>query len=139
MKTVEEWKVLLRINLRQALGAQRRHHIAVLRETLAAIENAEAPPATATLANTNSAIAGSVSRLGAGEVPRLILSPKTVTALIEREIHERSEAAGEYAKLGRSEEAAVLTSHVTVLSALLAKESLTENSTSKTATSEFVA
>jgi uncharacterized protein YqeY len=139
MKTVEEWKALLRINLRQALGARQRHLIAVLRETLAAIENAEAPPATATLANTNSAIAGSVSGLGAGEVPRLILTSKTVVELLAREINERTEAVGEYPKLGRSEEAAFLTSQVTVLSALLAKESLTENSTSKTATSEFVA
>lgn len=130
MKTVEEWKTVLRVNLREALGSRQRHIIAVLRETLAAIENAEAPPATTPLANTNSAIAGSVSGLGAGEVPRLILSPKTVAELIEREIHERSEAAGEYAKLGRNEEADVLTSQVTVLSALLSEEGLTESNNS---------
>lgn len=130
MKTVEEWKALLRIKLREALGARQRHVIAVLRETLAAIENAEAPSASTPLANTNSVIAGSVSGLGAGEVPRLILSPKTVAEIIEREIHERCEAAGEYAKLGRNEEAAVLTSQVTVLNALMAEKDLPENSNS---------
>lgn len=100
MKTVEEWKALLRVKLREALGSRQRHLIAVFRETLAAIENAEAPPATTPLANTSSVIAGSVSGLGAGEVSRLILSSKAVAELIEREIQERSEAAGEYAKLG---------------------------------------
>jgi uncharacterized protein YqeY len=129
MKTVEE-KALLRVKLREALGSQQRHHIAVLRETLAAIENAEAPPATTPLATTNSVIAGCVSGLGVGEVPRLILTSKTVVELLEREINERTEAVGEYAKLGRSEEAAFLTSQATVLSALMVEESLPENSNS---------
>lgn len=118
MKTAEEWKALLRVKLREALGSRQRHLIAVLRETLAAIENAEAPPATTPLANTNSAIAGSVSGLGAGEVPRLILSPKAVAAIIEHEIRERRDAADEYSKLGREVETSVLNSQAEVLEAL---------------------
>lgn len=122
MKTVEEWKALLRIKLRKALGARQRDVIAVLRETLAAIENAEAPPVTISPAHTDNLIAGSVIGLGAGEVPRLALSSYIVTTIIEQEIRERKDAAREYAKLGREEDASVLNSQAKVLEALVTEQ-----------------
>jgi uncharacterized protein YqeY len=118
MKTVEEWKAVLRIKLREALGARQHHVIAVLRETLAAIENAEAPPTTNSPVFTDGLIAGSADGLRASEVPRLVLSPTAVAAIIDREVRERREAAAEYAKLGRPEDATKLTMQVEVLDAL---------------------
>lgn len=122
MKTVEEWKTLLRVKLREALGSRQRHVIAVLRETLAAIENAEAPPATCAPRHTNHLIAGSVNGLRAGEVPRLMLSLEAVATIIEREIRERRDAANEYSKLGREVEASALNSQAKVLEALVTEQ-----------------
>lgn len=118
MKTVDEWKAMLRSKLREALAAKDKPALAVLRETLAAIENAEAPPAGSAPVRTDGAFAGSASGLGAGEVPRLVLGPDAVVAIIEREIGERREAAAEYTRLGRHEEARALTSQIDVLVAL---------------------
>ncbi|WP_218280897.1 hypothetical protein [Verrucomicrobium spinosum] len=115
---VDDWKTLLRIKLREALGARQRHVIAVLRETLAAIENAEAPPATSAPIHTDHLIAGSVNGLGAGEVTPLLLSLEAVATIIEREIRERRDAANEYSKLGREVEASVLHSQAELLEAL---------------------
>jgi uncharacterized protein YqeY len=122
MKTVEEWKALLRIKLREALGARQHHVIAVLRETLAALENAEAPPATSSAVYTDGVIAGSADGLRASEAPRLELSQTAVAAIIDHEIRERREAADEYAMLGRPEEATKLTLQVDVLEALKAEQ-----------------
>jgi uncharacterized protein len=46
--------------------------------------------------------------LGAGEVPRIQLSPVAVAAIIEREIQDRKRAAAEYSDLGRQEGPAFL-------------------------------
>jgi uncharacterized protein YqeY len=127
VKTVDAWKTTLRARLREALGAREPHAVSVLRETLAAIENAEAPPVAVAPASgsgesgesgESTAFAGSVRGLGAREIPRLVLSPEAVDALIDREIRERREAADGYSKLGRHDEARTLTSQVDVLVAL---------------------
>lgn len=115
MKTVEEWKAELRNKIREALGARQSHVVAVLRETLAAIDNAEAPPLDRTRPMADGAIAGSVEGLGAGEVSRLLLSPESVAAIVRQEIQERRDVAQEYSKLGREKEASVLIAQVAVL------------------------
>jgi hypothetical protein len=93
---------------------------AVLRETLAAIDNAEAPPVSVAPAGEASAVfAGSVRGLGAGEVPRIHPSSAAVTAIIEREIEDRKRAAAEYSALGRHEEAGVLAVQIEVLESLM--------------------
>lgn len=120
MRSIEEWKSLLRAKLRQTLGARDPHSVAVLREVLAAFDNAEAPPIDTLATSEGEAFAGSVAGLGAGEVARLVLSPEAVAAIIEREIHERRQAAHTYAKLGRDEEARVLILQIGVLEALYA-------------------
>ena len=63
-------------------------------------------------------IAGGVAGLGAGEVPRRILSAEAVTAIVEREIQEWRDAAATYAALGRHDEASTLRVQVDVLAAL---------------------
>ena len=89
--------------------------MAVFRETLAAIDNAEAADPSAAPPVQHGAIAGGVAGLGAGEVPRRRLSPEAVTAIVERELNERREAAARYTALGRHDEAARLALQVEAL------------------------
>ncbi|WP_223644083.1 GatB/YqeY domain-containing protein [Corallococcus sp. EGB] len=119
MKTVAEWKATLRAALKEALRTRNAPASAVLRETLAAIDNAEAPDIrVAPEPAAGGRIAGSTAGLGSGEVPRLLLAPETVDALIQREIQERRDAAALYLQLGKREEARVLQTQVEVLLAL---------------------
>lgn len=116
MRTVSEWKATLRARMREALVAKNKPALAVLRQTLAAIDNAEAPVAETTSATMqDAAFAGSVGGLGAGEVARLSLSPEAVAAIIEREIRDLHNAAAEYRALGRHDEADVLAGQSDVL------------------------
>jgi hypothetical protein len=92
--------------------------LTVLRETLAAIDNAEAPPVSSAPTSDGGVFAGSLGGLGAGEAARLVLTPEAVVAIVEREIRERREAAAEYLRLGRHSEAGVLTLQADVLVAL---------------------
>ena len=119
MRTVEDWKQVLRTALREAQRAREAHVVAVLRETLAAIDNAEAPEITAAPAATSTVIAGATEGLGAGEVNRRELSPHDVEAIVAREQRERQEAAASYDALGRTEEASVLRRQVAVLAAIV--------------------
>lgn len=124
MKTVEEWKAHLRARLRLALSARDQPVLTVLREALAAIENAEAPPASSWAAPSPVAggvFAGSAGSIGAGEVERRVLSPAAVLAIIEREIGERREAAAEFMRLGRAEEAEALSLQADVLAEVAAE------------------
>lgn len=75
--------------------------VSVLRETLGAIDNAEAADASAAPSVQAGVIAGGVSGLGAGEVPRKVLTPEEVHAIVEREVQERRDAsvAGSLSKL----------------------------------------
>lgn len=118
MRTVDEWKSTLRAALREALRDRQTHAVAVLRETLAAIDNAEAVDASAAPAVQQGPIAGAVAGLGAGEVARRVLDAEAVTAIIEREIQERTDAATTLAELGKHDEAATLQRQVDVLVAL---------------------
>jgi hypothetical protein len=119
MRTAGEWKSHLRAALGEALRARRRHEVAVLRETLAAIDNAEAADVSAAPSVQAGVIAGGVAGLGAGEVPRRVLSPEAVRAIVQRELQERRDAAVTYASLGRDEEARTLRLQVEVLASLL--------------------
>ena len=118
MRSVDEWKAVLRTALRDALRARQMHAVAVIRETLAALDNAEAAEPSAAPPVQHGVIAGGVAGLGAGEVPRRLLSPEAVTAIIEREIRERRDAAATCAALGRDDEASTLGLQVDVLASL---------------------
>lgn len=108
MRTVDEWKLLLRAALRDALRARDAAATAVIRETLAAIDNAEAADFSASPPARSETIAGAAEGLGAGEVARRELSPGDVKAIVERELRERREAAASYESLGRNDEADAL-------------------------------
>jgi uncharacterized protein len=118
MKTVTEWKAALRAALKEAMRGRNAPASAVLRETLAALDNAEAPDPRTASGPAGGAIAGASEGLGSSEVPRLLLSPETVEALIQREIQERRDAVTLYTQLGKHEEAAALQAQVDVLLAL---------------------
>ncbi|MBN9683446.1 MULTISPECIES: hypothetical protein [unclassified Corallococcus] len=118
MKTVDEWKATLRAAMKEALRTRNAPASAVLRETLAAIDNAEAPDMSVAPATVGGDFAGSAGGLGSGEVPRLLLSPETVEALVQREVQERRDAVALYTRLGKHEEARTLQSQVDVLLAL---------------------
>ena len=118
MKTVDEWKTLLRTALRDAQRARQPDAVAVLRETLAAIDNAEAADLSAAPPVQHGLIAGGVPGLGAGEVARRTLDATTIAALIAHEIDERRTTADTYEAHGRTHEAQVLRAQIAVLVAL---------------------
>lgn len=120
MKTVEQWKEQLRVALKTELRARRSFAVAVLRETLAAIDNAEAAELAAAPTVELGVIAGGVAGLGAGEVARKQLTPEDVSKLIGRELDERRAAQAQYRALGRNEEAETLGLQLEVLNGLLA-------------------
>ena len=120
MRDARQWKATLREALTQALRARDADAVAVLRETLAALDNAEAASLDLAPPVEHGVIAGGVAGLGAGEVPRLALGPEAATEVVQREARERRDAAALYASLGRREEAGRLGRQHAVLDALLA-------------------
>lgn len=88
---------------------------AAIRETLSAIENAEAQDASLAPKAQSDEIAGAVRGLGASEVARRELSPSDELAIVERELRERREAAATYESLGRNDEADALRRQVAFL------------------------
>jgi uncharacterized protein len=119
MRSVAAWKSVLRDALRDAQRARRALAVAVLRETLAAIDNAEAADLSVAPTAQHGVIAGGVAGLGAGEVARRVLTAQEVAALIEWEIEERRTAAAAYEAHGRAKEADALRSQIDLLVALL--------------------
>lgn len=119
---------MLRTRLKAAMSERQSHIVTVLRETMAALDNAEAPAITTVAApelpsGEASAFAGSAGGLGAGDIARLRLSPEAVNELIEREIRERREAARDYLRLGQDEQAGILNSQADLLDELKAEAS----------------
>jgi uncharacterized protein len=119
VRSVDEWKVVLRAALGAARRARRTHALAAIRGTLAAIDNAEAADPSLAPPVQPGVIAGGVAGLGAGEVPRRVLTPQAVAEIVAREIRERQEAAAAYSALGRPDEAETLRLEVEVLASLL--------------------
>ncbi|MBP9205399.1 MAG: hypothetical protein KBG28_15620 [Kofleriaceae bacterium] len=121
MRTVDQWRLELRTALREALRQRDAAATALLREALAAIDNAEAVDASHAPAAQPGVIAGAVAGLGAGEVARREVRPEEVVALLARDLEDRRTAAGALAGLGRDAEAAVMRRQVVLLEALLAE------------------
>jgi uncharacterized protein len=119
VKTVDEWKATLRVALKDARRARQATTVSVLRETLAAIDNAEAAEASAAPQVQQGVIAGGVAGLGAGEVARRVLSVEDVRAIIERELKERRDAAATYSRLGQHDQANTLSEQANTLVSFL--------------------
>lgn len=91
-----------------ARKARDEHAVTALRTLLAALSNAEAPPAPPT-----SSLDPKV--MGANEVDRLVLSDADQRRILDGQIAERDEAAAEYGRLGQVEAAAAVRAERAVL------------------------
>jgi len=115
MRTVDEWKALLRAALRDAQRARATESIAVFRETLAAIDNAEAVDGGGTRVG-GLAIEATPVGVGAADLPRRELTEDDVRAIVRAEIEDRLRAADGYAEVGREDRAETLRAEAGVLS-----------------------
>jgi hemoglobin len=110
---------LLRDRLRHALNEAMKARDAVstsaLRSALGAIDNAEAVDADIVAPMADGPIAGAVSGLGAGELPRRTLSDADVAAIVHAEVEEREAEARSYEGFGRADEAERLRAEAEVL------------------------
>ncbi|HWC33432.1 MAG TPA: GNAT family N-acetyltransferase [Mycobacteriales bacterium] len=115
-----------RVQLRERLAAAMKQRdsvaVRVLRTTIAAIDNAEAP-AVDPAELGGMAIERSPRGAGAGEVPRTQLTATEMRALVRREIDDRLQTAAEYELAGRAEHAERLRAEAAVLGDLGASAS----------------
>jgi uncharacterized protein len=98
----------LTMALRTAMKARDRETVSVLRATIAAIENAEAIEHDGRPVVEDARIAGTAGGLGAGEAARQDIDEAGAREIVAREAQERRDAADEYERLGRADEAARL-------------------------------
>lgn len=104
----------LRTALATALKAGDSPAVSALRSALSAIENAESVGQRIRPA-ADGLIAGSVAGLGAGDVPRRVLSEEEITVIVRTAILELRSAAEQYERLGETEAAARARSEADVL------------------------
>jgi uncharacterized protein len=91
--------------LRAALKARDTVAVSALRSALSAIANAEAVDTPPSRASGSQFVAGGVSGLGGGDVPRRMLSDADVDEIVRTEISERLRAADDYDCSGRADQA----------------------------------
>ena len=101
------------------MRARDRAAVAVLRSTLAAIDNAEAV-AVKSSGGQGLAIEQTPLGVGAAEVERRVLTDEQVEDIVRTEVAEREAAARDYDRAGQRERAELLRSEIGVLSAHLA-------------------
>ncbi len=99
-----DMKARLRADLRTAMKDRRTIEAKVIRALIAAIDNAEAPPAH----EGQTALAHHHFRSGSAEIERLLLSGAHVHGVIVADIHERERAAAEMERLGMMDRAETL-------------------------------
>jgi uncharacterized protein len=97
-------KSRLRADLLSAMRAGRKHEVALIRELVAAIDNAEAPSGHA----GHAAAVRHEFGHGSAEVERLVLSRAEIHALLVKEIENRERAATEFEGVGETERAKAL-------------------------------
>ncbi len=104
----------LQTALRSAMKARDKGAVSVLRSTLAALDNAQAVDAGAVVVESEH-FAGTAGGLGAGEAQRAVLDEAQARAIVAREAQERRDAADEYERHGRADEAARLRAEADLL------------------------
>jgi len=99
-------RAALRAGLTTALKARDTDAVSALRTAIAAIDNAQAVPATAPSPATASAhVAGATSGAGSAEAPRRQLGCGEPHDILRAQIAEHSREADQYQRLGRAEAA----------------------------------
>mgnify|MGYP001358301556 CR=1 FL=1 len=104
----KQMKSRLRADLGAAMKLGRKREAALIRELIAAIDNAEAAPERAERAS----LVRHDFRSGSAEVERLFLSKEQVRDLLLTEIEKREQAAAEFGRLGQAEGADALRAEV---------------------------
>lgn len=112
-------RALLQSSLLPAMRIGDTDTVAVVRSALSAIANAEAVPALSTTPHRQGPVAGAATGVGSTEAPRRELTPGEVREVVERERHERIQAAEESEAGGLGEYAARLRTQAAVLAFLL--------------------
>lgn len=97
-------KARLRVDLLAAMKGKRADEVRVIRALIAAIDNAEAPPAR----DRQAGVLNEDFRSGSAEVMRLRLSEADIGVLMLAEAEERERAATEYDGLGKADAAEAL-------------------------------
>lgn len=106
----ETMKARLRDDLRVALKDKRAADAKLIRALVAAIDNAEAPPAQEDAAGS----AFHRFRSGSAEVERLLLDHAQVRQVLLAEIREREIAAAELERLEKHDRAAALRAEILI-------------------------
>lgn len=104
-------KARLRRDLRTALKRGDKGETALLRQLIAALDNAEAVP----IQEERPAVDRHAFRDGSAEVPRRVLTQGDVDALVRSEMQARAEAAAEFARLGAEARSTALDAEVEIL------------------------
>jgi hypothetical protein len=113
-------QVRLQGALTEALRSRDSIAASALRSALSAIANAEAvPSANASRVVGSEHFAGAVAGLGATEAARRELTEQDVAAIVAAEISDRRSVAGDYERLGRSDQSARLCREADILAELL--------------------
>lgn len=97
-------KTRLRADLLAAMKAKRMADVPVLRALIAAVDNAEAPPAR----EGQPGVLNDDFLSGSAEVRRMVLSQDDVRAVIDADAREREQAAAQFDSLGKSDMAETL-------------------------------
>lgn len=111
----EAVKARLRADLRLAMRARAVLETAVLRATIAVLDNAQAVPPPVSGGRYVQFAFGDPS----AEVPRLNLSADAVRELLEQEVGSRREAADQFDQLGRTERGAALRAEADIVARYL--------------------
>lgn len=106
-----EVKARLREDLRTAMKSGRTLEVRVIRALVAALDNAEAPPA----ARPSGAYTQHRFDSGSAEVERLLLAADRVQCVLSAEIDEREHSATDLEQRGAAERAAELREEVLVV------------------------
>jgi uncharacterized protein YqeY len=95
--------------------------VSALRSALAAIDNAEAVDCSDAPSIERGTIARGVAGLGAGEVPRRVLSDREVTQIVLAQVAEWRATAAEYERAGRDDHANRLRAEAAILAEFVAR------------------
>jgi uncharacterized protein YqeY len=111
----QHFLALLKADLRTAMRERRAAEITVLRELIAAIDNAQAVPVD----GRHDTYVFHTFGDSAVEVPRRVLGKSELRQVVEAEIRGRNDAANAYRRLGRDDKARDLSDGADVLSRYL--------------------
>jgi uncharacterized protein YqeY len=105
----------MRADLIRAMKTRDKESVNVLRTTLAAISNAEAPPATPAVTQ----VVGSPDLAGPDERDRLVLTDDDIARIVSDEIADREHTIDALSRGGAADEVTALEAELAILRAYL--------------------